>query len=359
MQRALNLAKKGMYSCKPNPAVGCVLVKNNEIVGEGYHKLTGSEHAEVNALNQALDKAKGSTCYVSLEPCAHYGRTGPCVEALIESGVSEYYIATKDPFSEVAGKGIEKLRDNNFKVNVGLLENEALEINRGFFSRATKKRPFITAKIAISLDGKVAMSDGDSKWISGEISRENVQELRAKSCGVLTGISTVLADNPRLDVRLDTLVEKINKQPVRFILDTNSRLPLDSQLLKVKGDVVLITAKDNKDLGRYRQLDNLKIEQVEREDSTGRLNLHKLGEVFVKYEINNLLVEAGPSLVSEMLKQGLIDSLIIYIAPKILGGNTIDMFNLENILNLDSAVKLKYKEIAMVGDDIKVEALVK
>lgn len=322
MQRAIELAWQGRFSTSPNPRVGCVIARGGQIVGEGFHVRAGSPHAEVHALMQAGELARGATAYVSLEPCAHHGRTPPCAQALINAGVSGVVAAMRDPNPLVGGKGLAMLAASGIATRCGLLAAEARALNRGFLSRMERGRPFVKLKTAVSLDGKTALADGRSQWITDEAARHDVQVLRAESCAVLTGIGTVLADNPRLNVRdFATL-----RQPVRIVLDSRLRTPPASHLLTDGGATWLFAAASAPEAA-FEQNEHLRLFRLP-ESANGRLDLHEVLRVLAENGIGELMVEAGAELASAFLQQDLADEIVCYQSPKILGGNGAGVFRL-------------------------------
>lgn len=319
MSQALKLAKKGLYTARPNPMVGCVIVQDNQIIGQGFHEKYGENHAEINALNETKNP-ENSIVYLTLEPCFHTGKTPPCVDALIKAKVQKVIVAMLDVNPLVAGQSVKKLQENNIEVEVGLLEKEANILNRGFIKRMVENKPFVTAKIAMSLDGKTAMASGESKWITGIEARQDVQKLRAESDAILTGVNTILADNPSLNIR-----EIACMQPLRVILDRQNRLKKQDNLTVFNDGFKTLVLKED--------LDTV---------------LKTLG----KMEINNVLLETGSILFSAMLKENLIDELIVYTAPMFLGETAKNILNL-NIEFMKNKINLKLKNITQIGQDIK------
>ncbi|NOQ87753.1 MAG: bifunctional diaminohydroxyphosphoribosylaminopyrimidine deaminase/5-amino-6-(5-phosphoribosylamino)uracil reductase RibD, partial [Gammaproteobacteria bacterium] len=289
MQHAIRLAKKGSYTTDPNPNVGCVIVKDSEIVGEGWHQLAGKAHAEINALEQAGSKAKDAMVYVTLEPCSHTGKTPPCADALIKAGVKKVFAAMEDPNPQVAGSGLKKLQDAGIETEHGLLESQARELNPGFIKRMESGRPFVRIKLAMSLDGRTAMASGESQWISGEASRNDVQRKRAESSAILTGIETVLADDPSMNVRLTAQQLRVDavRQPKRIVLDSQFRMPADAKISSVDGECIVYTTVNMDNNNSYPFI----IENCDTQD--GKIDLRVLMEDLAKKEINLLHVEAG------------------------------------------------------------------
>lgn len=351
MRRALTLAAEGRFSTSPNPRVGCIIAHGGQIVGQGFHLKAGGPHAEVHALRQAGENARGATAYVTLEPCSHYGRTPPCAEALIQAGVSRVVAAIADPNPQVAGKGLAMLSAAGIRTESGLLETEARELNRGFLSRIERGRPFVRLKCAASLDGKTALSDGLSQWITGEAARHDVQILRAESCAVLTGIGTVLADDPQLNVRAFPTL----RHPLRIVLDSRLRLPPTAKLLAdPESPVLLLTAvppeKYPAALAAVPHLDILTVPAAD-----GRISLPAALTLLAERGIGELLVEAGATLCGAFLQSGLADEIVLYQAGKILGGNARSLFDLpENPAALQQPASWQTRSVAILdGGDIK------
>ncbi|WP_028864397.1 bifunctional diaminohydroxyphosphoribosylaminopyrimidine deaminase/5-amino-6-(5-phosphoribosylamino)uracil reductase RibD [Psychromonas aquimarina] len=363
MAHAVELAKKGRFTTSPNPNVGCVIAANNIIVGEGFHKKAGLPHAEINALAIAQTKAVNAACYVTLEPCSHYGRTPPCALALVEAGVKRVVIAMVDPNPKVAGRGIAILQEAGIQVDVGLLENEALNLNRGFIKRMQVKQPRVTVKLASSLDGKTALKNGQSQWITGPDARVDVQYYRAMQSALLTGSGTVIADNPSLNVRYEELKQapmfngEIDggsvRQPIRIILDSHNKLNLDEKLFSLEGLVLLVSLKPRDDLGAIAC--KAQVEQViGSDDGHGRIDLNLLLSQLNKYEINDLWVEAGAKLAGEFFNNQLVDEFILYQAPKLMGDQARNLVNLPNYSKMEDVVQLTLKDVAIIGNDIRL-----
>lgn len=341
MQRAIALAQQGQYSTRPNPNVGCVIVKDEHMVGEGFHPKAGQPHAEVFALRQAGEQARGATAYVTLEPCAHYGRTPPCAKGLVEAGVSKVIVACSDPNPLVAGKGVEILRQAGIEVEVGMCEAQAKQLNLGFLKAMAIGLPYVRLKIASSLDGRTAMASGESKWITGVAARQDVQHWRAISGAVITGIDTVLADDCQLNVRQldDANVEQI-VQPKRVILDRKGRLPLNAKILDVP-DTVMV-------MGPFRpELAKLGVIQLEVQ------SLDALLKTLKDFQIYDVLIEAGATLSTAFLQQHLVDEVLSYVAPTLLGQSARAMFNAE-LISMAEQLRFKLKEVTQLGDDIRL-----
>ena len=342
MHRAIELAKRGQYSTKPNPNVGCVIVKNGKIIGEGFHPKAGQPHAEVFAMREAGEDAHFATAYVTLEPCAHYGRTPPCAKGLVEAGLARVIVACPDPNPLVAGKGVQILRDAGIDVEVGICQDEAHQLNNGFLKAMATGMPYVRLKIASSLDGRTAMASGESKWITGHLARQDVQHWRAISGAVITGIETVLADDCQLNVRqldgfddIQTIV-----QPKRIILDRQGRLALDARILE-DAETVMV-------MGPYRQeLADLGVLQLPVQP------LKELLQYLVQqHHIYDVLVEAGATLSTAFLQEHLVDELISYVAPTLLGHSARSMFNAEFSLMAEQ-LRFKLYDLTQLGDDVR------
>lgn len=364
MARALQLAERGLNTTSPNPRVGCVMVKDGKNIGEGWHERAGEPHAEVHALIAAGRTAKGATAYVTLEPCSHHGRTPPCADALIAAGVKRVVVALQDPNPLVAGRGIAKLKAAGIAVECGLMEVAARELNVGFVSRMERGTPWVRSKIAASLDGRTALANGVSKWITGEAARQDVQQWRARSCAVITGVGTVLADDPQLNVRGADVV----RQPLRVVLDTDLRISANAKILASppspsgrgaggEGRVLIYTASTDaaKQFAlRERGADVAVMQQVE-----DGLPLSAVLSDLARRGINEVLVEAGKTLNGALLKAGLVDELVLYLAPQLLGDAARGMANLGVLTQLEQRVELAWQDVRHVGNDIRITARVK
>ncbi len=350
MARALQLARRGLYSTDPNPRVGCVIVKDNKKVAEGWHVRAGEPHAEVNALRAAGMHAHGSTVYVTLEPCCHQGRTPPCTDALVKAGVRRVIAAMRDPNPLVSGQGCAALEAHGIRVDVGLMEGQAKELNPGFIERMKNGRPFVRIKLAASLDGRTALSGGESKWITGEAARADVQKWRARSSAILTGISTVLSDDPRMTVReLD-----IGHQPLRVVLDGHLRMPPSAQMLRQPGKTLIVAAADeNKKAPALRAAG---AEIVFLGGSDGKIDLVELMRHLAAREVNELMVEAGSTLCGALLKAGLVDELVLYYAPYLLGSEERGMFQMPPLARMDERLALEVIDMRAVGRDWRIVA---
>lgn len=356
MARALQLATRGLYTTSPNPRVGCVLVKNGVVVGEGFHARTGEPHAEIHALKSAGEAAKGATAYVTLEPCSHFGRTPPCTDALIAAGVIRVVAAVEDPNPEVAGTGISQLRAAGIEVECGLMESDARALNVGFFSRMARKTPWVRSKIGMSLDGRTALANGISQWITNDAARRDVLHWRARSCCILTGIGTVLADNPRLNVRD---LPGIERQPARAVMDSHLRMPPEARMLTERdgGPVTIYTATQDPENSAALEKAGAAVKMLS--DVNGYVDLAAALRDMAQNGHNEVLVEAGSTLNGALLKAGLIDELLIYVAPQLLGDAARGMAKLGELMSLSEGVGLTWQDVRHVGSDLRIRALVK
>ena len=357
MAQALRLAERGLYSTSPNPRVGCVLVKDGAVIGEGWHERAGEAHAEIHALRAAGEAARGATAYVTLEPCSHHGRTPPCADALIAAGIARVVIAVPDPNPQVAGQGIEKLRAAGIEVECGLMEAAARELNVGFFVRMTRGVPWVRSKIAMSLDGRTALANGTSQWITGEAARLDVQRWRARSCAVLTGIGTILADDARLNVRevSPPLTRGVLRQPLRVVLDSQLHMPLNARVLH-GGNALIYATADKAD--KAAVLRDLGTEVAILPDTQGRIDLLAMLYDLGGRGINEVLVEAGSTLNGALLRAGLVDELVLYVAPQLLGDAARSMAQLGELNSLEQRVNLKWQDVRQIGDDLRIIAKV-
>jgi diaminohydroxyphosphoribosylaminopyrimidine deaminase/5-amino-6-(5-phosphoribosylamino)uracil reductase len=347
MAQALRLAERGLYGTSPNPRVGCVLVRDGDVVGTGWHRRAGEPHAEVHALREAGEAARGATAYVTLEPCSHHGRTPPCAEALVEAGVARVVVAVQDPNPQVAGEGIARLRAAGIAVESGLMETAARELNIGFFARMTRGMPWVRSKIAMSLDGRTALGNGKSQWITGDAARQDVQRWRARSCAVLTGINTVLADDARLNVR----EIEMPRQPLRVVLDSQLRIPLEARVL-IGGGVLIYTAMH--DAEKSAALEQAGASVCVLPDGKGQVDLPAMLRDLAQRGCNEVLVEAGSILNGALLRTGLVDELLLYVAPQLLGEAARGMAQLGELTSLDQRVNLKWQDMRQVGNDLRI-----
>lgn len=349
MARALRLAESGLYSATPNPRVGCVLVRDDTVVGEGWHEKAGGPHAEVHALQSAGDLAKGATAYVTLEPCSHHGRTPPCCEALLAAGIGRVVAAMQDPNPLVAGQGLAWLRDAGLAVDSGLLANEARELNIGFVSRMERGRPWVRLKAAASLDGRTALENGSSQWITGPDARRDGHRWRARACAILTGIGTVRDDDPQLTVRdVET-----GRQPLRVVVD--SRLEIDPSARILQGERVLVVAAvENHLLASIIEARGAEV--IFLPNDAGKVDLQALMRELAKRGINELHVEAGFKLNGSLLREGLVDELLLYLAPSLIGDASRGLFNLPALDDLAEKRALQWRDVRQVGSDLRVVA---
>lgn len=364
MALAIQLAKKGRFTTTPNPNVGCVITdKQGNIVGQGWHQKAGTGHAEVHALAEAGSKAKDAIVYVTLEPCSHHGRTPPCAQALINAGVSKVILAMVDPNPLVSGNGLDALSGAGIEVAVGLLEDQAAQLNRGFIKRMRTGVPWVTVKLAASLDGKTALANGTSQWITGADARQDVQRHRAKSCAILAGSGTVLADNPSLNVRYDELgllTEQLSqnqvRQPLKVIIDGRGQILPDLKLFNLEGEVLLVNAQQNPhDFSAQVATTH----QWQAPVVNGKLDLQAMLIELGKLQLNHIWVEAGAKLAGALLENKLIDELILYQAPKLLGDKGRDLFVLEQLTRMEQAYEFSWQDIRQVGVDLKLTTLLK
>ncbi|MEQ1484431.1 bifunctional diaminohydroxyphosphoribosylaminopyrimidine deaminase/5-amino-6-(5-phosphoribosylamino)uracil reductase RibD [Methyloglobulus sp.] len=376
MARAIQLARKGLYTTDPNPRVGCVLVKDGRIIGEGWHKRAGLAHAEVEALTDAANATEttnGATAYVTLEPCSHHGRTPPCCETLVKAGIKRVVAAMQDPNPRVSGNGFAYLKAVGIEVSCGVLQEDARVLNRGFIMRMTENRPFVRSKLAMSLDGRTAMASGESQWITSPEARADVHKLRAESSAILTGINTVLADDPSLTARIDKEVV----QPIRVVLDSSLKMPLTAQMLTLPGRTLILTCNNHNSVRLYapegtelaplalpsvveghkdkpQQLQNAGAEVYQLPEKQGQLDLAEVMKFLAEQEINEVLVEAGAVLNGALLAENLVDEWVIYMAPKILGDQGRGLFHMPRLDKLADCKIMKFKDIRQVGKDIKI-----
>lgn len=349
MAHALRLAERGLYTTTPNPRVGCVLAVDGRVIGEGWHERAGEAHAEIAALKAAGTRAAGATAYVSLEPCNHHGRTSPCTDALIAAKVARVVAAMRDPNPQVSGKGIAKLLAAGITAQVGVLESEARELNIGFVSRMTRARPWLRIKIAASLDGRTALNNGVSQWVTGADARRDGHHWRARSCAVMTGIGTLKDDDPRLTVR-DV---HTSRQPLRIVVDSRLRITPQAKLLD--GGAVLV-ATATQDAAKARALEAKGAAVVVLPNPEGKVDLLRLTQHLAGRGINEVLVEAGLNLNSALLRAGVVDELLLYIAPHLLGDAARGMFDLGELDDMKRRVQLDVQQMRMIGPDLRILA---
>jgi len=349
MRRALELAQRGLYSTQPNPRVGAVLARDEEIVGEGWHERAGEPHAEPIAIRAAGDRARGATAYVTLEPCSHHGRTPPCVDVLLAAGVRRVVYAIGDPNPRVNGAGAARLKEAGLKVQSGLLEAEAEALNAGFLMRMRHRRPFIRLKTGASLDGKTALANGESQWITSEAARADVQHWRAQSGAVLTSAATVIADDPRLDVRIET-----PRQPMRVVLDRRRALRKSARVLAAPGDVLVFAAptRERKAGPSDERLGNARVERIR--VARSHLDLQAVFARLAELEVNDVLVEAGSRLAGALFAASLVDEWLLYLAPKLLGKEAKPLAALARLTRLDAAPEFELLDSKVVGPDLRL-----
>ena len=355
MAAALKLAAQGMYSTSPNPRVGCILVKDGEAIGEGWHQKAGEPHAEVLALRAAGDNARGATAYVTLEPCSHYGRTPPCAEGLVKAGVSRVVAAVCDPNPDVAGRGFQMLREAGIEVVESCLEDQATAINEGFMKRMRTGLPLVRMKLAMSLDGRTAMASGQSQWITGPEARRDVQRLRAQSCAVITGADSVLIDNPSMTVRAEeaglTIPVDLQRQPLRVIVDGEHRVNASANIFAQAGDILIASrTTPTKPVERDADSGNLTYWAGEKSDRT---DLSGLLRHLAEQGHNEILVESGAQLAGAFVRAGLVDELIVYCAPTILGSDARPLLSLP-IGDMAAQIRWRWQDVRMVGNDLRL-----
>jgi len=349
MEQALELAGRGLNTTTPNPRVGCVVVRDDTVVGTGWHEKAGMPHAEVLALKAAGARSRGATLYVNLEPCSHHGRTPPCVDAIVEADVKRVVAAIQDPNPKVAGAGFAKLRAAGIAVEQGLMEEEARELNIGFFARMTRGRPWMRMKVAASLDGRTALANGKSQWITGEAARQDGHRWRARACAVLTGFGTVSDDDPQLNVRgVDT-----PRQPLKIVVDSKFETSPSARLLK-EGQTLVVGAVN--DAKRIASLKKAGAEVVIIPNDGGKVELFKLMQELARRELNEIHVEAGTKLNGSLLQAGVVDELLVYLAPSVIGDSGRGMFHMPEITELSRASALKIREVERIGADLRILA---
>lgn len=351
MARALELARRGLNSTSPNPRVGCVLVRDSRIIGEGWHVQAGCGHAEVNALASAKEPVAGATAYVTLEPCSHHGKTPPCADALIEAGVKVVVYGMQDPNPQVVGSGLKRLQDAGIEVIGPVLEQDAQALNPGFIRRMQTGRPRVVAKLASSLDGRTAMQSGESQWITGPAARADVQKLRARSCAIVTGVGTVMQDNPALTVRDEMLaVNGVLRQPLRVLVDSQLQVPMGARILQQPGRCLLVYVRGK--VGKLEALESMGVETLQLANADGKVDLVALVEELGRRQCNEVMVEAGAKLAGAFLREGLLDELVLYMAPTLLGSLARPLFELP-MEYMHEQLRCKVKDVRMVGDDVR------
>ena len=356
MAEAIGLARRGLCTTAPNPRVGCVIAHGERVIARGFHRRAGQAHAEVEALRTAREAVRGATAYVTLEPCSHHGRTPPCAEALIEAGVARVVAASPDPNPLVAGSGLERLRAAGVVVESGILEREAVALNPGFFKRMRTGMPWVRVKLAMSLDGRTAMADGSSKWITGEAARADVQRLRAQSCAIVTGVGTVLHDDPRLDVRIAAHDgAPPERQPLRVVVDSQLRMPPSARVIGEAGDTLVVTA--GRDAAREQALVDAGVTVLHLPGVDGRVDLRALLAHLAVAQCNEVLIEAGATLAGAALRAGLVDELVVYMAPVLMGSAARPLLDLR-FAAMDEKLGLQITDVTAVGSDWRITASV-
>jgi diaminohydroxyphosphoribosylaminopyrimidine deaminase / 5-amino-6-(5-phosphoribosylamino)uracil reductase len=359
MARALQLARRGLYTTHPNPRVGCVLVKAGNIIGEGYHRRAGEPHAERNALAEAGAEASGATAYVTLEPCCHHGRTPPCSDGLIEAGVRRVVAAMPDPNPQVAGQGLAQLAAAGIEVETGLMQAEAEALNPGFIKRMRDGLPYVRCKLAMSLDGRTAMANGESKWITSAAAREDVHRLRARSAAIMTGLGTLLADDPAMNVRLSPealalAADLAVPHPVRVVLDPALQTPPSAKMLSLPGQVLILCSDEARLQAAALEAAGAQVVSLPMEGEN--LNLHEVMHYLAEQEINEILLESGAVLAGAMLGEGLIDELVVYLAPHLMGSAARGLFHLPTVHSMSERIPLRITDLRQIGEDIRITA---
>ncbi|WP_455221932.1 bifunctional diaminohydroxyphosphoribosylaminopyrimidine deaminase/5-amino-6-(5-phosphoribosylamino)uracil reductase RibD [Kaarinaea lacus] len=363
MARAIELANNGLYTTDPNPRVGCVIVKNNAVIAEGWHERAGGPHAEAAALEQAGANAEGATVYVTLEPCSHFGRTPPCADTLIGANVAKVVVASGDPNPLVSGNGLDKLREAGIAVECDVLKAEAEALNPGFIKRMREQLPFVRCKVAMSLDGRTAMSSGESQWITGDAARQDVHHYRARSSAIMTGIGTVLADDPSLNVRLSAndhpAMQKFTDtdQPLRVVLDSQLQMSTQAKMLSLPGKNLIYTCSH--DQQRKHKLEDAGAEVVVMDKDGERVNLSQVLQDLVRRQVNEVMVEAGARLNGALVEQQFIDELLFYIAPSLMGDQAKGAFHLPGIAHIEQKIPLEVVETRQTGVDWRIIAHLK
>jgi diaminohydroxyphosphoribosylaminopyrimidine deaminase/5-amino-6-(5-phosphoribosylamino)uracil reductase len=366
MAEAVQLAARGLYSTQPNPRVGCLIVNGEEIVGRGWHEIAGEAHAEINALEDAGDKARGGVAYVTLEPCSYTGRTGPCCEALINAGIARVVVAMEDPNPLVGGQGINYLKQHQVDVDLPCLAEQAAQLNPGYIKRHRQNRPFVRCKLAMSLDGRTGLSNGVSKWVTGPAARADVQRLRARSCAIVTGVDTVLADDPAMIIRdnqikVPNIALATRKQPLRVVLDSSLRIRTDAIILEPANEVLVIVSDDGDiDNSSRTQLVSRGVEVIALPSAGDRgVSLDAVMQLLAERECNEILFECGARLAGALLTDRLLDELIIYVSAKLFGHSGLPLLELPEFSGMDQIVGLEFREVTQVGEDLKITAVLK
>lgn len=352
MTRALRQAARGLYTTTPNPRVGCVLVKHGQVIGEGAHFRAGEPHAEVHALRAAGEQAKGSTAYVTLEPCSHFGRTPPCADALVQAGVRRVVVAMQDPNPLVSGKGIARLQAQGIAVTLGVCEDQARALNLGFVQRMTTQRAYVRLKVAASLDGRTALANGESQWITSAEARQDVHHWRAQSCAIITGIASILKDDAALTVR----AVATQRQPLRVIVDSQLRIPLSAKTLQ-DGNALVAYAQG--DAAKLEVLNVMGVRTLHAPNGHGQVDLGLLMQTLTALPCNEVMIEAGATLNGAFLQSGLVDELLMYYAPKLMGDQARGMFALPSLQQMSGVHDLTVLDLRQFGQDIRIQALLR
>ena len=363
MARALQLAERGLYTTQPNPRVGCVLVGDGEIIAEAWHQRAGEDHAEIIALAKLSGSVQGITAYVTLEPCSHQGKTGPCCDALIRAGVTRVVAAMQDPNPLVAGRGFERMRQAGIEVEFGIMEALARALNPGFVKRMETGLPYVRVKLAMSVDGRTAMNSGESQWITGSVARSDVQKLRARSSAIITGVGTVLLDDPSMTVRAEQLDlplgthldadDVVKRQPLRVVLDTHYRTPAAAKIVSLPGTTWVVGAVADVP----EAIGNAVLKDIA--DTAGKVDLQAVLKELAAHDCNEVLVEAGAVLSGAFLQAGLVDEMVIYMAPKLLGHTARPLMALPGLEHMADQVELSIADVRSVGDDWRINAIVR
>jgi diaminohydroxyphosphoribosylaminopyrimidine deaminase/5-amino-6-(5-phosphoribosylamino)uracil reductase len=359
MSRALRLARKGLYTTMPNPRVGCVIVREGEIVGEGFHERPGEPHAEVYALRMAGEKAEGATAYVTLEPCSHFGRTPPCAEALIKAGVAKVVAAMEDPNSVVSGRGMAMLQEAGIEITTGVLESEARALNPGFIKKMEFQKPYVRLKMAMSVDGRTAMASGESQWITGAAARSEVQKLRARSCAIISGVGSILQDDSSLTIRPEELglpdAEALcQKQPLRVVLDASLKTPVGARVISGPGRVLIACSRQADD-HKKSELEKVGAEVLMLDSDQGGINLEQLLEHLAQRDCHEVLLETGATLAGSAVQQKLVDELIIFMAPTLMGSEARPLLQMP-FQSMSEKLNLNIQDIQAIGSDWKITA---
>lgn len=358
MARAIQLAERGRFTTDPNPRVGCVIARDGRIVGEGWHRRAGEPHAERHALVEAGERARGATAYVTLEPCCHQGRTPPCTDGLLEAGIARLVCAMVDPNPLVAGRGLRLLAEAGVQVETGLLETEARALNPGFIKRMEQGRPYVRCKLAASLDGRTAMVSGESRWITSAAARRDVQRLRAGSSAILTGIGTLLADDPSLNVRVaPEALDGMDaagpiRQPLRVVVDSQWRTPPNARILSLPGATLIVGTAEAPERIAALQSAGALTQHVH--PRAGRVDLSALLIELARRELNEVLIESGPTLAGAALHAGLIDEIVLYLAPHLMGDGARGLFHLPGLERMEERIPLAFEEARRVGQDLRL-----